>query len=77
MQILIESLAKNVSEEEIRAKLSSFARVRKVKMINVGSAPATLIDLETCEQAAALLRRINGHFCRRRRLCAWVPLWSE
>ena len=77
MRIVIENLPKDVSEEEIREALNPLARVGTIKLIKEGSAPATLIEVETREQADALVRRINGHFYKGRMLAAWVPLWNE
>ena len=77
MRIVIENLPKDVSEEEIRAALKAFAEVGTIKLINEGSAPATLVEVDTREQANALVGRINGHFYKGKRIAAWVPMWNE
>ena len=77
MRVVIENLPKDVSEEEIREALRPFAEVGTMKLIKEGSAPATLIEVESREQAHALVRRISGHYYKGRRLAAWVPLWNE
>jgi hypothetical protein len=77
MRIVIENLPKDVSEAEIREALGRWAQVGEIKLIKEGSAPSTLIEVETREQADALVRRINGHFYKGRRLAAWMPLWNE
>jgi len=77
MRVVIENLPNDVSEEEIREALRPFAEVGTLKLIKEGSAPATLIEVGSREQADALVRRINGHYYKGRRLAAWVPLWNE
>ena len=77
MRIVIENLPKDVSEEEIREALSRWAQVGTIKLIKEGSAPTTLIEVESRELADALVRHINGHFYKGRELAAWVPLWNE
>jgi RNA recognition motif-containing protein len=77
MRIVIQNLPKDVSEEEIREALKPFAQVGAIKLIKEGSAPATLIEVESRELADVLVRRINGHFYKGQRLAAWVPLWTE
>jgi hypothetical protein len=49
-------------------------KVGKIKLIRDGSAPAAVIgvDIEARERACALVRQINGHTYRGRRLGAWV-----
>ena len=76
MRIVIENLPKDVSEEEIREALRPFAEVGTIKLIKVGSAPARLVEVETHEQANALVGRINGHFYKGKRIAAWVPMWN-
>ncbi len=77
MRIVIENLPKDVSEEEIREALSQWAQVGTIKLIKEGSAPGTLIEVESRELADALVRHINGYFYKGRELAAWVPLWNE
>ena len=77
MRIVIENLPKNVSEEEIREALKPFAEIGTIKLIKEGSAPATLVEVETRERADALVRRINGHFYKGKRIAAWVPMWND
>ena len=77
MRIVIENLPKDVSEEEIREALKPFAQVGAIKLIKEGSDPTTLIEVESRELADALVRRINGHFYKGRRLAVWVPLWND
>ena len=77
MRIVIENLPKDVSEEEIRQALRPFAEVGPIKLIKEGSAPATLVEVDTREQANALVGRINGHFYKGRRIAAWVPHWAD
>jgi hypothetical protein len=77
MRIVIQNLPKDVSEEEIREALSRWAQVGTIKLIKEGSAPATLIEVESRELADSLVRHINGHFYKGQRLAAWVPLWNE
>ena len=77
MRIVIQNLPKDISEEGIREALNQFGQVGAIKLIKEGSAPATLIEVESRELADVLVRRINGHFYKGRRLAAWVPLWNE
>ena len=76
MKIVIENLPKDVSDEETREALSRWAQVGTIKLIKEGSAPTTLIEVESRELADALVRHINGHFYKGQRLAAWVPLWN-
>ena len=76
MRIVIQNLPQDVSEEEVREALSRWAQVGTIKLIKEGSAPATLIEVESRELADTLVRRINGHFYKGQRLAAWVPLWE-
>ena len=77
MRIVIENLPQAVSEEEIREALSRWAQVGKIKLITEGSAPATLVEVDTRELADSLVNHINGHFYKGKRIAAWVPLWND
>ena len=79
MRIVIENLPQDVTEEKIREAFAShqFGQVGEIKLIKEGSAPAALIEVDTRQQADALVRRINGHFYKGRNLAAWVPLWNS
>jgi hypothetical protein len=77
MQIVIQNLPKDVTETEIREALSRWAQVGTIKLIKEGSAPATVIQVDTRELADSLVKHINGYFYKGRELAAWVPLWNE
>jgi RNA recognition motif-containing protein len=77
MRIVIENLPTEVSEAEIREALRPFAEVGTIKLIKEGSAPATLVEVETRERANALVGRINGHFYKGKKIAAWAPLWND
>ena len=77
MRIVIENLPKDVSEEEVREALRPFAEVGTIKLIKEGSAPTTLVEVESRELADALVRRINGHLYKGRKIAAWVPMWND
>jgi hypothetical protein len=65
-----------VAEEQIRAALSRWAQVGEIKLIRQGSAPTTVVEVDTRELADSLVRHINGHFYKGREIAAWVPLWQ-
>lgn len=75
MRIVIENLPKDASEEKIREALSRWGHVGQIKLIIEGSAPATIVEVDTPDLADSLVRHINGHFYEGRELAAWVPHW--
>jgi RNA recognition motif. (a.k.a. RRM, RBD, or RNP domain) len=77
MKVVIENLPKDASEAKIREALSRWGHVGEIKLITEGSAPATIVEVDSREQADLLVRRINGHFYEGRELAAWVPHWSN
>jgi RNA recognition motif-containing protein len=75
MRIVVANLPDDVSEEGIRAALSPFAPVDKIKLVNESGTPSAVIDIEvTRPQADALAKRINGRMYQGRTLRAWVPV---
>lgn len=77
MRIVIDNLPQDVTEDEIRKELSSFAPVEKIALIKEGSTPAAIIEMEmTREQAEVLASRIQGRIHKGRELRAFVPLWE-
>jgi RNA recognition motif. (a.k.a. RRM, RBD, or RNP domain) len=77
MRIVIENLAHDVSEDEIRQDLSPFAPVEKIALVKEGSMPAAVIEVDmTHAEAVALARRIDGRIHKGQRLRAWVPRWN-
>jgi RNA recognition motif len=77
MRIVIENLPKDASEEKIREALSRWGHIGEIKLITEGSAPATIVEVDTRELADSLVSHINGHFYNGRELAAWVPHWSN
>jgi RNA recognition motif. (a.k.a. RRM, RBD, or RNP domain) len=75
MRIVVANLPDDVSEEGIRAALSPFAPVEKIKLVKESGTPSAVIDMElTRLQADALAKRINGRMYQGRALRAWVPV---
>jgi RNA recognition motif-containing protein len=75
MRIVVGNLPDDVSEEGIRAALSPFAPVEKIKLVKESGTPSAVIDMElTRLQADALAKRINGRMYQGRALRAWVPV---
>ena len=75
MRIVVANLPDDVSEEGIRAALSAFAPVDKIKLVKESGTPSAVIDMElTRLQADALANRINGRMYQGRPLRAWVPV---
>lgn len=78
MQIVIENLPRDISEEEMREALSPFAPVDKIALVKEGNMPGALIEIDTTRaDAEALALRIDGHLHKGQRLHAWVPLRDE
>ena len=75
MRIVVANLPDDVSEEGIRAALSPFAPVEKIKLVKESGTPSAVIDMEmTRLKAEALAKRINGRMYQGRELRAWVPV---
>jgi RNA recognition motif len=75
MRIVVANLPDDVSEEGIRAALSPFAPVDKIKLVKESGTPSAVIDMEmTRLKADALAKRINGRMYQGRELRAWVPV---
>ena len=75
MRIVVANLPDDVSEEGIRAALSPFAPVDKIKLVKESGTPSAVIDMEiTRLQAEALAKRINGRMYQGRALRARVPV---
>jgi RNA recognition motif-containing protein len=75
MRIVVGNLPDDVSEEGIRAALSPFAPVEKIKLIKESGTPSAIIEMDmTRPQAEALAKRIHGRMYQGRDLRAWVPL---
>jgi hypothetical protein len=81
MQIVIQNLPQDVSEDEIREALRPFTSAEnpvKIALIKEGGKPTALIDMETSRVGAgALAARIDGHIYKGQRLHAWVPLFDS
>lgn len=78
MRIVIENLHRDVSEDDIRKNLSSFAPVGKIALVKEGSMPTAVIEMDmTRAQPILLATRIDGLIRKGQRLHAWVPLWRE
>jgi RNA recognition motif-containing protein len=75
MRIVVGNLPDDVSEEGIRAALSPFAPVEKIKLVKESGTPSALIEMEvTRADAEALAKRIHGRMYQGRELRAWVPV---
>jgi hypothetical protein len=77
VQIVIENLPQDVSEEQIREALSRWAQVGEIKLIREGSSPATIVQVDSRALADSLVKHINRHFYKGRALAAWTPLWDQ
>ena len=74
MRIVIDNLHQDVTEDEIRKELSSFAPVEKIALIKEGSTPAAIIEMDmTREKAEVLASRIQGRIHKGKELRAFVP----
>lgn len=75
MRVVVGNLPDDVSEEGIRAALSPFAPVEKIKLVKESGTPSALIEMEmTRADAEALAKRIHGRMYQGRELRAWVPV---
>jgi hypothetical protein len=75
MRVVVANLPDDVSEDGIRAALSPFAPVEKIKLIKESGTPSALIEMEmTRAEAEALAKRIQGRIYQGRELRAWVPV---
>ena len=75
MRIVVANLPDDVSEDGIRAALSPFAPVEKIKLVKESGTPSAVIEMEmTRLHADALAKRINGRLYQGRELRAWVPV---
>ena len=77
MQIVIENLPHDVSEEGIREALKPFAPMARITLIKEGNLPTAVINMDmTHAGAVGLAVRIDGHLYNGQRLRAWVPRWQ-
>jgi RNA recognition motif-containing protein len=75
MRIVVGNLPDDVSEDGIRAALSAFAPVDKIKLVKESGTPSALIEMDMARaDAEALAKRIHGRMYQGRELRAWVPL---
>ena len=78
MRIVIENIAQDATEADIRAALSTFAEVEKITLVTQGKQPLAIIEVKmTRVQAQALASRINERIYKGHRLNAWVPLFKD
>ena len=78
MRIVIEHIARDATEDDIRAALSTFTEVEKVTLVTEGKEPLAIVEVKmTRTQAQALASRINERIYKGHRLNAWVPLFKD
>ena len=77
MRIVVANLPDDVSEDGIRAALSPFAPVDKIKLVKESGTPSAVIDMEmTRPKADALAKRINGRMYQGRSCVPGCRSWT-
>lgn len=77
MRMVIEHIAQDATEDDIRAALCTFAEVEKITLVTQCKEPLAIIEVKmTRSQAQALASRINERIYKGHRLNAWVPLFK-
>ena len=78
MRIVIEHIAQDATEDDIRSALSTFAEVEKITLVTQCKEPLAIIEVKmTRPQAQSLASRINERIYKGRRLTAWVPFFKD
>jgi Holliday junction resolvase-like predicted endonuclease len=78
MRIVIEKIAQDATEADIRAALSTFAEVEEITLVTQCNQLLAIIEVKmTRTQAQALASRINERIYKGHRLNAWVPLFND
>ena len=78
MRIVIDHIAQDATEDDIRAALSTYAEVEKITLVKQCKEPLAIIELKmTRPQAQSLASRINERIYKGHRLNAWVPLFKD
>lgn len=78
MRIVIEKIAQDATEGDIRAALSTFAEVEEITLVTQCNQLLAIIEVKmTRTQAQALASRINERIYKGHRLNAWVPLFKD
>jgi hypothetical protein len=78
MRIVIEKIAQDATEADIRAALSTFAEVEEITLLTQCNQLLAIIEVKmTRTQAQALASRINERIYKGHRLNAWVPLFKD